>query len=111
MALRDDVAGLKSGQERLEGRQERLEIRQLGLEHQQGRLEERKGQLEKRRATFCITAPRLAVESLTLIIVRKTRRPNEPRLVDSDSRPNTASPTSSASRSASVPAVSRSSEV
>jgi hypothetical protein len=40
LALRDDVAGLKAAQERLEGRQERLETRQLGLEHRQGKLEE-----------------------------------------------------------------------
>jgi DNA repair exonuclease SbcCD ATPase subunit len=39
LALRDDVAGLKAAQERLEGRQERLETRQLALEHRQGKLE------------------------------------------------------------------------
>ena len=49
LALRDDVAGLKAGQERLEHGQERLEIRQLALEHRQGKLEERQGKLEERQ--------------------------------------------------------------
>ena len=44
-ALRQDVAGLKAGQERLEGRQERLEIRQLALEHRQGKFEEGQDEL------------------------------------------------------------------
>jgi len=51
-ALRADVAGVKTGQERLEYRQERLEMRQLALEHRQGKLEERQGKLEGRQESL-----------------------------------------------------------
>jgi mitogen-activated protein kinase kinase kinase kinase 4 len=52
IALRDDFAGLRAGQERLEAGQTRLEVRQQALEFRQGALESRQEALEFRQGAL-----------------------------------------------------------
>jgi chaperonin cofactor prefoldin len=49
IALRDDFAGLRAGQDRLEAGQTRLEVRQQALESRQEVLESRQERLETRQ--------------------------------------------------------------